>query len=235
MGVIQRTGHYFRCRRLHREARTGFLDTAGVCVEFLGPPGAGKTTTVRSLEQEVGDKWLFSEQLSSVPAKEYPERVLRVYSNLLVQRLNRSGATADAIKFAKYLLRILDIDMKALHGQCRAGVILDESVFQVFKDELLTLASDDFEILGKNRYVVLMVPRDPACIVRNLRTRGSLFGKEMPESEDVIKSTIDISIARAEEVADRAALGNVPVLRLWVEDGIAFNARAVKQFLSTPR
>jgi len=228
MSFLRRAGRL----RLRYEARFRASDQAGKCVEFIGPPGAGKTTTMAALTPATRRRWLLREHLNMSGPVAIPEPIRAVYNKIFFDRLARHELSDNSITFTKYLLGIIDNDLKARYGTWRAGVMLDESLVQVCKSEILGLADADFRALAENRPLVLLIPRNPKSVVDQVRMRAEQAGGALREDDAVLEEQTVNHTLQARKIAERARAVGVPVLALSVEDGVERNAALVEAFLA---
>lgn len=201
-----------------------------VIVEFIGPPGVGKTTLKNAVLQHIQ---LHLHDKAEIKYLKNGVSDNRPFWQLLRQKLERVEALVsgerDRFRALDFFIREVKIESE-MHRNPHHSYILDEGLCHNFNSELLSLTDDSFLRCIENRWIIYLRPENPKAIVERLiqRTQSTnqiVFYHQGKAPDELEKLTLQ-SCENLDRFIDRFKKLSSNLLILNADDSLENNRNA---------
>jgi len=143
-----------------------------VIIEFIGPPGVGKTTLKNAVLKQVQ---LYIHDKAEVKYLRNGVSDDCPYWQLLGKKMERIEGLVDGVqdrfKALDFFIREIKIESE-IRRTLHDSYIMDEGLCHNFNSELLTLTDESFLRCIENRWIIYLRPENPKAIVERLIQRA---------------------------------------------------------------
>ena len=227
---------------------TKFNATKKIKVEFVGPPGVGKSTVYRILlsSRKKEDNWFTPEEIYQVkerlvspsdviPLSNHYEKAIDLIYNLIIS--NSKTTTTYKINTLRYAHYILNQDNVIQSLNLKFKAVFDEGVFHTpeYMVELNKKDEESFKAILRNKATVNFY-NSPEAIVNNFKERmeqGWITYLHLNKTDDELLKLTNTEIQNRKELLGLVEQNKVPVLDVNTADIPQLNAIKIKTFLAT--
>jgi len=210
----------------------------GKILEFIGPSGVGKTKLYNLTKDKLSSNWHYLEVIYPYKFNNTDEKLIDIHWNIFkkkssfIENLNTKSITK--LKLSGYFNQVLINNIKLMLIKNESGFFLEEGIFHNFSRELITLRDEDLVYILKNRCLVFILPRDSMNVVNQIRKRINEGGHTVYHhnglNDKQLNTLTKDSVSNFNEFLERIQKFNIPVCKLYLEDGLEENCKKIIEF-----
>lgn len=210
----------------------------GKIMEYIGPSGVGKTTLYNLTKNNLSWEWSNLQIGSDNQEDSIDERLLEIHREILKKKNDYVDVLKcdinQKLKLKVYFNQVLLNNIHVSNSNQKSGFLLEEGICHNFSNELQSLKEKDLEYIIKNRILICVLPHDSLTVVSQIRkrTKGgghTVYHHEGLDDEELNKLTID-STNNFNNFLSSIQKFNIPVCKLYIEDGIELNCKKIIEF-----
>lgn len=237
---------------IHRIPRSGnkiedvTTQSSGLLVEFVGPSGIGKSTTLSKVSPLLRDRWFFQEELyynksnGLLISNELEEAYKFLAEGKILEVMEQKAHTAEKVSRISFMLRLLRTDMDLIGQFYPRGFFLDDGICKNFVRQIVDGLQGNchgIENLLRNRAYIFLLADSPLTIIENIKKRRNTtpwhFGNNFPGRSDseLMEICIQGDIENREFMSILSCMG-CHILKLRAEDDFKVNSSKIFRFES---
>lgn len=213
-------------------------NSKGKIIEFIGPPGVGKSTLYSATKDSLSSVWSNLKLINKLQNNTPEEQVAKIHWKLYKDKFNNVDAINTSslakLNLMEYFKIVLSNNLKLIQFDNKEGFFLEEGICNNFSSELLQLNKDEFFKALGNRFIVCILPHDPKIVVQQIKKRTSEGGHTVYHHiglDDVaLEELTRNEVTNFNTFLNQLKKYDFPVCQLYVEDGLEANSKKILDF-----
>jgi len=215
-------------------------------IEFIGPPGVGKTTIYEELirRRKKKDVWLpvsfLSKQIKSIKLKE--SEVPEYHMALLEMKLNnvqgKKYSVFTKLSFLSYFFDVIKKDLILSKDFNDLTTVSDEGIVHNFSKEILELSKQNSRLalcVLKNTAIIYCYASAKTItnnVLKRHRETGRLLAQHRDKEKKDLMAVNKTAIENKEKTLQFLQTNNIPHVTLNTEEPVSINAQKVSTFIN---